>query len=109
MQGLSSALSRCSSRGYPAADAANVNPLLSNLGLNGDHPVILPAAEALGADMARVVMAVAWGDGWTNLLQPFWALPMLGVAGLKAKDIMGFCLIHLFITGAIIGTLLVVL
>jgi short-chain fatty acids transporter len=72
-------------------------------------PVILPAAEALGADMARVVMAVAWGDGWTNLLQPFWALPMLGVAGLKAKDIMGFCLIHLFITGAIIGTLLVIL
>jgi len=72
-------------------------------------PVILPAAEALGADMARVAMAVAWGDGWTNLLQPFWALPMLGVAGLKAKDIMGFCLIHLFITGAIIGTLLVIL
>ena len=34
---------------------------------------------------------------------------MLGVAGLKAKDIMGFCLIHLVITGTIIGTLLVVL
>ena len=72
-------------------------------------PVILPAAQALGADISRVVMAVAWGDSWTNLLQPFWALPMLGVAGLKAKDIMGFCLIHLVITGTIIGTLLVVL
>jgi len=72
-------------------------------------PVILPAAQALGADIPRVVMAVAWGDSWTNLLQPFWALPMLGVAGLKAKDIMGFCLIHLFITGAIISTLLVLL
>lgn len=71
-------------------------------------PVMLPAAEALGADMARVAMAVAWGDAWTNLLQPFWALPMLAVAGLKAKDIMGFCLIHLGITGAIIGVLLVV-
>lgn len=72
-------------------------------------PVMLPAAEALGADIARVAMAVAWGDAWTNLLQPFWALPMLGVAGLKAKDIMGFCLVHLFITGAIISVLLVVL
>ncbi len=72
-------------------------------------PVMLPAAEALGADVARVAMAVAWGDAWTNLLQPFWALPMLGIAGLKAKDIMGFCLIHLFITGAIVSVLLVVL
>ncbi|WP_249690344.1 short-chain fatty acid transporter [Stappia sp. WLB 29] len=72
-------------------------------------PVMLPAAEALGADIARVAMAVAWGDAWTNLLQPFWALPMLGIAGLKAKDIMGFCLIHLVITGVIIGALLIVL
>lgn len=72
-------------------------------------PVMLPAAEALGADVARVAMAVAWGDAWTNLLQPFWALPMLAIAGLRAKDIMGFCLIHLVITGAIIGLLLVLL
>ncbi|MGY6549481.1 MAG: short-chain fatty acid transporter [Roseinatronobacter sp.] len=72
-------------------------------------PVMLPAAEALGADVARVAMAVAWGDAWTNLLQPFWALPMLGIAGLKAKDIMGFCLIHLVITGVIISVLLVAL
>jgi short-chain fatty acids transporter len=72
-------------------------------------PVMLPAAEALGADVPRIAMAVAWGDAWTNLLQPFWALPMLAIAGLKAKDVMGFCMIHLVITGAIIGTLLVVL
>jgi short-chain fatty acids transporter len=72
-------------------------------------PVMLPAAEALGADVARVAMAVAWGDAWTNLLQPFWALPMLGVAGLKAKDIMGYCLVHLLFTGIIISVLLTVL
>ena len=70
-------------------------------------PVMLPAAEVLGADMARTVMAVAWGDAWTNLLQPFWALPMLGIAGLKPRDIMGFCTIHLVITGVIIGAALV--
>ncbi|MGO3215219.1 MAG: short-chain fatty acid transporter [Halomonas sp.] len=66
-------------------------------------PVMLPAAQALGADISRVAMAVAWGDAWTNLLQPFWALPVLAIAGLKAKDIMGFCLIQLFITGIIIS------
>ncbi|AQU84964.1 MAG: short-chain fatty acid transporter [Halomonas sp.] len=70
-------------------------------------PVMLPAAEALGADIARVAMAVAWGDAWTNLLQPFWALPVLAIAGLKAKDIMGFCLIQLFVTGIIISVGLV--
>ncbi|WP_372611004.1 short-chain fatty acid transporter [Halomonas sp.] len=66
-------------------------------------PVMLPAAEALGVDIPRVAMAVAWGDAWTNLLQPFWALPVLGIAGLKAKDIMGFCLVQLLITGVIIA------
>ncbi|MDR5897422.1 short-chain fatty acid transporter [Halomonas vilamensis] len=70
-------------------------------------PVMLPAAEALGADVARIAMAVAWGDAWTNLLQPFWALPVLAIAGLKAKDIMGFCLVQLFITGAVISVGLV--
>lgn len=66
-------------------------------------PVMLPAAEALGVDIPRVAMAVAWGDAWTNLLQPFWALPVLGIAGLKAKDIMGFCLVQLLFTGIIIS------
>jgi len=66
-------------------------------------PVILPAAEALGADLARTTMAVAWGDAWTNMVQPFWALPILGIAGLRAKDIMGFCVIHLILTGAVIA------
>lgn len=69
-------------------------------------PVMLPAAEALGADVAKVVMGVAWGDAWTNLLQPFWALPMLGIAGLKPRDIMGFCVVHLLIVGVIVGGIL---
>ena len=64
-------------------------------------PVMLPAAETLGASMPRVAMAVAWGDAWTNLLQPFWALPMLGIAGLKARDIMGYCITALLFSGVI--------
>ncbi|HUH40761.1 MAG TPA: short-chain fatty acid transporter [Castellaniella sp.] len=66
-------------------------------------PVVIAAAQALGADIPRVAMAVAWGDSWTNMLQPFWALPVLAIAGLKAKDIMGFCLIQLFVSGILIS------
>ncbi|OZI75836.1 MULTISPECIES: short-chain fatty acid transporter [Bordetella] len=66
-------------------------------------PIVIASAQALGADIPRVAMAVAWGDAWTNMLQPFWALPVLAIAGLKAKDIMGFCLIQLFVSGIIIG------
>ncbi len=69
-------------------------------------PVILPAASELGAEINRVAMAVAWGDAWTNLIQPFWALPVLAIAGLKAKDIMGFCLVQLIVTGVIISLVL---
>jgi len=66
-------------------------------------PVVIASVQALGADMPRVAMAVAWGDAWTNLLQPFWALPVLAIAGLKAKDIMGFCLVQLVVTGVVIS------
>lgn len=66
-------------------------------------PIMIPAAQELSADLARVAMGVAWGDAWTNLIQPFWALPILALAGLRARDIMGFCLIQLLATGLVIG------
>ncbi|WBU52045.1 short-chain fatty acid transporter [Paracoccus sp. SCSIO 75233] len=72
-------------------------------------PIMLQAGASLGVDPARTAMAVAWGDTWTNLIQPFWALPALAIAGLSAKDIMGFCLIVLAVTGVIIGAGLVFL
>ncbi|MCM2677590.1 short-chain fatty acid transporter [Alkalicoccobacillus plakortidis] len=59
-------------------------------------PIMIPAALELGADPARIAMAVAWGDAWTNMIQPFWALPILAIAGLKVRDIMGFCVVLLF-------------
>ncbi|EAW29545.1 putative short-chain fatty acid transport protein (scFAT family) [Alteromonadales bacterium TW-7] len=69
-------------------------------------PIVIPAAQELGADISRVAMAVAWGDAWTNLIQPFWALPVLAIAGLKARDIMGFCVVQLIITGVFISLML---
>ncbi|WP_412734079.1 short-chain fatty acid transporter [Halalkalibacterium halodurans] len=66
-------------------------------------PVVLEAAQSLGVPAAKAAMAVAWGDAWTNMIQPFWALPALAIAGLKAKDIMGFCVMILVVSGVVIS------
>ncbi|MCR4813023.1 MAG: short-chain fatty acid transporter [Bacteroidales bacterium] len=65
-------------------------------------PIMFAAGADLGVDHGLTGIAIAWGDAWTNLIQPFWALPALAIAKLNAKDIMGFCLIDLFVTGIII-------
>ena len=67
-------------------------------------PIMFTAGADLGVDPGLTGMAIAWGDAWTNLIQPFWAIPALAIAKLNAKDIMGFCLIDLFVSGAIICT-----
>ncbi len=72
-------------------------------------PIMMPAGLALGVDPAKTAMSIAWGDALTNLIQPFWALPALGIAGLKAKDIMGFCLVNMLIFGTVIGVSLMLL
>ena len=65
-------------------------------------PIMMPAGQTLGVDPAITSMAIAWGDAWTNMLQPFWALPALGIAGLGARDIMGYCVIDLILSGIIV-------
>lgn len=62
---------------------------------------MMPAGAALGVNPAVTGMTIAWGDAWTNLIQPFWALPALGIAGLGARDIMGYCIIDLIVVGII--------
>ena len=66
-------------------------------------PIMFTAGAELGVDPGLTGMAIAWGDAWTNMIQPFWALPALAIARLSAKDIMGFCLIDLFVSGIIIA------
>ena len=68
---------------------------------------MLPAGVELGVQPAITGMAIAWGDAWTNLIQPFWALPALAIAKLDARDIMGYCIIDLVVVGLIVcGTFL---
>jgi short-chain fatty acids transporter len=66
-------------------------------------PFIMPAAEALGVDAGIAAMAIAYGEAWMNMAQPFWALPALAIAGLGARDIMGYCVTTLLVSGVIFG------
>jgi short-chain fatty acids transporter len=53
-------------------------------------PLFIEAALNTGIAPERMVLALAYGDQWTNMLQPFWALPLLAVTGLSAREMMGY-------------------
>jgi len=56
-------------------------------------PYLLPAAKELGVAANKVVIAYAWGDMMTDMIQPFWAIAMLAVAKLEFREIMGWLLL----------------
>lgn len=64
-------------------------------------PIVMPAATEMGIEYGRAAMAIAWGDQWTNMIQPFWALPALGIAGLSARNVMGYLVVVLLYTGVV--------
>lgn len=71
-------------------------------------PIIIEACKTLDVPLAKGVMALAYGDQLTNMLQPFWALPIMGITGLKASEIMPYTFL-LFLAGAVVfGAVLVV-
>lgn len=66
-------------------------------------PVTLLAAVQTGADPGRLVMAVAYGDQWANMLQPFWALPLLAITGVKAREIVAYTVLAAVVAGVWMG------
>lgn len=74
-----------------------------------EGPVMLAAAKELGASYGKTIMAVAYGNMVGNMFQPFWALPLLGIIGLKARDIMGYCLVVFCLAFPLLGILLLVM
>lgn len=64
-------------------------------------PIIVQSAIELGISLPKSILALAYGDQLTNMLQPFWALPLLGITGLKAKQILPYTLILMFVGGLI--------
>jgi short-chain fatty acids transporter len=66
-------------------------------------PFMVPAAVKLHVSPAMVAMATAMGEQTANMVQPFWALPILAIARLGIKDIMGYCVIALIIGLVLFG------
>ena len=71
-------------------------------------PIILQSSIDLGVDIPKSIMALVYGDQLTNMLQPFWALPLLGITNLKAKEIFPYTLIIMLIGIAIFTTALII-
>ncbi len=56
-------------------------------------PIIVQSSIELGVPLNKGILALAYGDEVTNMLQPFWALPLLGITQLSARDILPFTLV----------------
>ncbi|MBI2267498.1 MAG: short-chain fatty acid transporter [Armatimonadetes bacterium] len=69
-----------------------------------EAPYILEAAKVLHVPYSKVVLAYAWGDMVTDMIQPFWCIPILTVARIEFKEILGYCAIA-FLVCSLIGSL----
>ena len=67
-------------------------------------PVMIQAAETLNVEPYVIVLGVAYGDQWTNMIQPFWTIPLLAIAGLHMRQIMGYTFVIFIVTGLIYGS-----
>jgi len=53
---------------------------------------VMGASVAIGAPTGQTIMAYAAGDAWTNLLNPFWAIALLAITQVRARDMFGYCI-----------------
>lgn len=65
-------------------------------------PIMIDSAQQLGVDPAVATMALAYGDGITNMVQPLFALPLLAIAGCRLRDVVGFTGASMLISGPIL-------
>jgi short-chain fatty acids transporter len=64
-------------------------------------PFVLPAALDLHASVARTAMGVAMAENVSNMLQPFWAVPVVAIAGIRIQRVMGYTAITFVVSLAI--------
>ncbi|HET9886332.1 MAG TPA: TIGR00366 family protein [bacterium] len=58
-----------------------------------EAPYVLEAARALHLNVEPTIIAYAWGDMMTDIIQPFWALPLLAMTRLEFRDLMGYAIL----------------
>ena len=54
-------------------------------------------------DPSIIVLAISYGDQWTNMIQPFWTIPLLAIAGLHMRQIMGYTFVIFLLTLFLFG------
>ena len=72
-------------------------------------PFIVPAAVALHVSQAAAAQGVGYGEAVANMIQPFWALPLLAIAGIGMRRVMGFTVISFFVASVVFGASLLLL
>lgn len=70
---------------------------------------MLEAGAALGVEPGHTIMAYAVGDAHTNLFQPFWAIPLLAITGMRARDMFGYAITMLILLTPYLAAILFVL
>ena len=70
--------------------------------------IVLTASNSLGVPQPKAVMALAYGDQLTNMMQPFWALPLLAITGLRAGQIMPYTLFLMLLGSLIFSSVLMI-
>ncbi|CAK7046287.1 MAG: Putative short-chain fatty acid transporter [Desulfovibrio sp.] len=63
-------------------------------------------AKAMNVPVGKMIVAFGCGDMWTNMYQPFWAIALLGIMGLKAREMMGYCIVLATLAAPVFGLLL---
>ena len=71
-------------------------------------PIALSTGAEVGVSPGKMIMAVAYGDQLTNLLQPFWALPLLAITGVRAREIVGYTCVLMLAMAVWLGFVLLV-
>jgi short-chain fatty acids transporter len=66
-------------------------------------PFTIPAAMHLGASLPGTSMAIAAGEMAGSLLQPFWAIPVVAIAGVGVQRVLGFTLVIFLTAGTFVG------
>lgn len=67
-------------------------------------PVFIDAAKQLAVAPEIIVMAIAYGDQWSNMIQPFWTIPLLAIAGLHVRQIIGYTMIIFIVTAIVFAS-----
>ncbi|WP_136686675.1 TIGR00366 family protein [Halorhabdus amylolytica] len=67
-------------------------------------PILIETSQSFGLDPSAAVIMEILGDPLSNMIQPFWAIPLLAIADLRARDIIGYTAVAMVVGLVIVCT-----